>query len=148
MARPFERTPDNVAYLKRLTAALIGMFISAVTPLGEFKRPEEPIKLFIDILTGVAWVWMIERSDLTTRQYGQRRIICDLFSGYVSKPDMLPRQRELRDIRAAGLKGEAENHRVVRLICDHIAGMTDQYALRAHEEMYLGKSPFEIRYSY
>jgi len=124
------------------------MFIDAVTPSKRFQRPGAGTGLFIDILTAVAWVWMIERSDLTTRQYGQRQIIRELFAGYVAKPDMLPRRRELGDLREMKLDSEEERRRVTRLICDHIAGMTDQYALRAHQEMNRGESPFEIRYAY
>jgi dGTP triphosphohydrolase len=91
---------------------------------------------------------MIERSDLTTRQYGQRQIIQELFAGYAAKPDMLPRRWELADVREMKLDPDEEHRRMIRLICDHIAGMTDQYALRAHQEMTRGESPFEIRYAY
>jgi dGTPase len=148
--RPFDRSRQNTMYLKRLTAAMIGMFIEAVVEDDGFKKPKSSsdTKRMLDVLTGIAWVWMIERSDLRTRQYGQRRIIERLFSGYLDEPDMLPRQRELRDLKKEYPDKNKRHPHIVRLVCDHIAGMTDQYALKAYDEMYRGKSPFEIRYAY
>jgi dGTPase len=146
--RPFERSRQNVMYLKRLSAAMIGMFIEAVIDNDRFKKPAGETKLMLNVLTGIAWVWMIERSDLRTRQFGQRRIVGRLFEGYVGEPQMLPRQRELRELKAEYGAAEDLRGHVVRLICDHIAGMTDQYALKAYDEMYRGQSPFEIRYAY
>jgi dGTPase len=146
--RPFERTRENVAYLKRLSAALIGKFIDAVTRDEKFTLPDASTRLQIDLLTGIAWVWMIGRTDLRTRQFGQRRIIRQLFDGYMSHPEMLPRQRELSDLHAEDLPEAVFELNLARLVCDHLAGMTDQYALKAHQEMHEGKSPFEIRYIY
>ena len=97
--RPFERSPQNLAYLKRLSAGMVGMLIDAVTPDGHFKVPEGKTKRFIQVLTGIAWVWMIERSDLATRRLGQRRIIRELFQGYVRDIPTFPRQKELQEIR-------------------------------------------------
>jgi dGTPase len=146
--RPFERSRQNLMYLKRLSAAMIGMFIEAVVEDEKFKKPTDDIKLMLDVLTGIAWVWMIERSDLRTRQFGQRRIVERLFCGYLDDPEMLPRQQDLRDLER-DYADESERHvHIVRLVCDHISGMTDQYALKAYDEMYRGKSPFEIRYAY
>jgi dGTPase len=146
--RPFERSRQNVMYLKRLSAAMIGMYIEAVVEGGKFVTPTGETKKMLNVLTGMAWVWMIERSDLRTRQYGQRAIIRKLFEGYREEPDMLPRQYELREIRGLACSDQEREREYVRLICDHIAGMTDQYALKAYEEMYAGNSPFEIRYAY
>jgi dGTPase len=148
--RPFERTRDNISYLKRLSAAMIGMFINAVTPEGQFRKPtkESRTRVSIDILTSIAWVWMIERTDLTTRQFGQRKIIRELFAGYVRDPRMLPRQPELREIEELAGSEDEKKAKTIRLVRDHIAGMTDQYALRAHQEMFRGESPFELRFSY
>lgn len=148
MKRPFERTRDNVSYLKSFTAALIEIFIEAVSSENEFRLPSAQTRRQIDALTGIAWVWMIDRSDLATRRHGQRKIIHDLFEAYIDDPSTLPRQDDLREIERSDLGPEAKHELTARLVCDHIAGMTDHYALRAHEEMFSGKSPFEIRYAY
>jgi dGTP triphosphohydrolase len=137
-------------YLKRLSAAMIGMFIDAVVDGDEFHAPEpgSETKLMLNVLTGIAWVWMIERSDLRTRQFGQRRIVERLFDGYLKDPQMLPRQQELRDLKREYPEEDKRFVHTLRLVCDHIAGMTYHYALKAYDEMYRGKSPFEIRYAY
>jgi dGTPase len=146
--RPFERTRPSLSYLKRFTAAMIGFFIEQTTPDDMFREPDKDLELKLALLTGIAWIWMIERPDLMTRKFGQMRVIKELFSGYLEEPGMLPRRDELNEIDRAGLAGEEKEQAILRLVRDHIAGMTDHYAIRVHEEMYGGRSPFEIRLTY
>jgi dGTPase len=150
--RPFDRSKQSRADLKNFSAHLIGEFIGAVTEENRFIGAEPEVQRRLDVLTGMAWVWMIERSDLATRQFGQRRLIGELFDGYCESPDMLPRRDEWAEVREhheeAGGKVDEVWPEKVRLICDHIAGMTDAYALRAHEEMYTGRQALEIRLIY
>lgn len=145
--RPFERTRQNVAYLKRLSAALIGVLIDSVVSDGRFISPSEALKLRMNVLTAMAWVWMIERSELATVQFGQRRLIEELFEAYFEDPLTLPRRQEVRGIEGALLPDKTWPQ-LARLICDHIAGMTDEYALAAHAAMFGGRPSFELRYAY
>jgi dGTPase len=147
LAAPFERTRQNVAYLKRFTAALIGLLIDLVTPGGSFTELDPFVRLQVDVLTAIAWVWMIERSDLATTQYGQRRLVGELFEAYFDDPLTLPRRQEVRELEGALLPDDTWPE-LARLICDHIAGMTDDYALAAHRAMYGGQTTLELRYAY
>lgn len=147
MRTPFERTRQNVAYLKRFTAALIGLLIDAVTPDGAFADPRADIRLQIDVLTAIAWIWMIERSDLATTQYGQRRLIDQLFEAYFEERLALPRREEVRDLEGE-LLPDGTWPQLARLICDHVAGMTDDYALAAHEAMFGGQAGIKLGYAY
>jgi dGTPase len=145
--RPFERTRQDVSYLKRFTAALIGLFIQAVLDNGRFTKPDPQTRFRLDLLTAIAWVWVIERSELATTQFGQRRLVRELFEGYWADDRTLPRREEMSEI-TGGEDAEGRRPEKARVICDHIAGMTDQYALRAHEEMYGARPRFEVRLGY
>ncbi|MDR2881934.1 MAG: deoxyguanosinetriphosphate triphosphohydrolase [Azoarcus sp.] len=58
-----------------------------------------------------------------------RRIITDLFTAYMSDPDLLPPQH----------RAFAERSGKPRAVADYIAGMTDRYAMKEHRRLY-GKS--------
>ncbi|MGV3653997.1 MAG: deoxyguanosinetriphosphate triphosphohydrolase [Noviherbaspirillum sp.] len=58
-----------------------------------------------------------------------RRIIRDLFNGFMEEPELLP-----PDYQApAGPDGRA---RQARMVADYIAGMTDRYAMREHGRLF------------
>jgi dGTP triphosphohydrolase len=79
--RPFDRSRESRAFLKNYGAGLIGDFINDVTQGEKFAAPTDTTRRKLDVLTGMAWVWMIERSDLETKRYAQRRVVRDLFDG-------------------------------------------------------------------
>ena len=137
---PFERTRHGRRQLKEFTANLIHDFIHDVTEDGTFTVPEGFTKQRRDLLTGMTWVWMIERTDLATERYGQRRIVRELFNGYWTDPSMIPRQDEWREVQETSAPAsDGRWPEKARLIRDHIAGMTNAYALRVHREMYGGE---------
>lgn len=150
--RPFDRRRASRAELKNFTAGRIGDLIDAVTQNNRFTPPDEETTRHLRILTGMAWTWMIRSPQLATLQFGQRRLVESLFEGYWRNPEMLPQRERWEDILAAGLSHDdmianpsgatvkdAEVWRAkARLICDHIAGMTDLYALHVHSEMHGG----------
>jgi dGTP triphosphohydrolase len=93
----------------------------------------------------MARIWMIDRSDLRTKKFAQRRIISDLFDGYLEDPRMLPSQDDLLEVqRAYNDADEDPKVALARFICDHIAGMTDLYALGVHDEMHRGSQSLEL----
>jgi dGTPase len=59
-------------------------------------------------------------------QVKAERIICDIFNAYRSEPDILPHH-------VAALISERG---LERTICDHIAGMTDRYAVEEHQKLF------------
>jgi dGTPase len=149
--KPFDRTRASRAELKNFTAELIGDLIAAVTPNDRFTSPSDETERKLYVLTGMAWTWMIRSPKLATLQYGQRRLIESLFEGYWNNPEMLPQRERWEPVYESGLSAEdlLANPRATpddavvwrakaRLICDHIAGMTDLYALHVHSEMFGG----------
>ena len=61
------------------------------------------------------------------------RILEDLFEVYCSREDAMPmewaQQRKIAD-----KKGDAG--KVVRVVCDFIAGMTDRFAVQEHQRLF------------
>ena len=55
-----------------------------------------------------------------------KRFITDLFNVYLSRPEQLPLDVQLK-------LGEEDKHRV---ICDYIAGMTDRFALDEYKKLF------------
>jgi dGTPase len=59
-------------------------------------------------------------------QVKAERVISELFAAYCAEPSVLPDHVQ-RLINKRGLE---------RTICDHIAGMTDRYAIEEHEKLF------------
>jgi dGTPase len=150
--RNFDRTKFSRRFLKRFVTDLIHYFIHSVSEDGVFSPPRAEVRQRLDLLTGMARVWMIERSDLETQQFGQREIITEIFDGYWKRPQMLPRRDEWDAVsRTTAQRALVRRRRwpeKARLICDHVAGMTDAYALRVHDAMFRGQQELEIRWTY
>jgi dGTPase len=154
---PFDRTREARAALKNFTAMLIGELIAAVCPDGKFSEPLGDVARRIAVLKAMAWRWMIQRTDHETIQFGQRRLVERIFDGYWEKPEMLPRREEWVAIDRSSkphfdLRRRRAPQRVwpekARLICDHIAGMTDGYARDVYDQMYRGTQRRELRLTY
>jgi dGTPase len=146
--QPFSRTGEDRAQLKNFCARLIGDFIEEATSDGRFKRRlPKTVTDRVAVLTSMAWEWMIADPGQETVRFGQRRLVEDLFEGFWENPAMLPTRSEWEElIDNQTLSPE----RVVwpekaRLVCDHVAGMTDLYALHVHSEMYAGGGPPNLR---
>ncbi len=63
------------------------------------------------------------------------RVMSDLFDLYHSTPGVLPTPVQ----RAAGAGGEAQ---AARVVCDHIAGMTDRFAMEEHRRLFTVQAYF------
>jgi dGTPase len=142
---PFDRSKHSRSYLKRFCAHQIEGFIRAVTDGDTFAPPTTATGQRLELLKTMARIWMIDRPDLRTKKFAQRQVIHDLFDGYLGDPGMLPSQEDLHEMTAAYLAaGDAPNVAHARYVCDHIAGMTDLYAVGVHDEMYRGSQTLQL----
>lgn len=147
----FDGTKGSTGALKGLASALIDSLINSMVIDGTFVGADNDIARQLAVLKGMAWAWMIGRSDLMTHQFGQRKLVGELFEGYWIEPDMLPRRDEWELARQTPPSGGESADRwpaKARLICDHIAGMTDAYALHVHAQMSRGEQGRETRFAY
>ncbi|MFC1997693.1 deoxyguanosinetriphosphate triphosphohydrolase [Chloroflexota bacterium] len=69
---------------------------------------------------------LYRHSRVVRMQVKAERIINDLFNAYTNEPVILPSHVEAQ-IESRGLE---------RTICDHIAGMTDRYAVEEHQKLF------------
>jgi dGTPase len=69
---------------------------------------------------------LYRHSRVVRMQVKAERILNDLFIAYTKEPSILPNHVQAR-IEARGLE---------RTICDHIAGMTDRYAVEEHQKLF------------
>lgn len=132
--RPFDHSRTSEGGLKSFCSALTDELIRAVTEGGELRwSTNKVLQRRIAMLKAVIWVWMIEPPDLVMPRYAQRRIVYELFVGFLDEPGMLPYQDEWRRV------ADRSDRERARFVCDHVASMTDQYAMRLHSEMFNGR---------
>ncbi len=110
--------PESAADIRHLDHPVVAFS----TAMGEKERA----------LKGFLFERMYRHSAVVAETDRAREIVSTLFNTFIGKPDMLP-DRWRQD---AGLSNTAQTARVV---CDYIAGMTDQFALRQHRQISEGK---------
>ena len=152
--RPFDRSRAARASLKGLTARMIGDLIGAITPDDKFTTLSDEVRRRLELLKAMAWIWMIEDPVEESVRYGQRRLVEALFEAFWENPKMLPHREAWQETAQAGPSSHDRHlshadattdpaelviwRHKARLICDHVAGMTDLYAMHVHDEMFRG----------
>lgn len=145
LRQPYSGTLDQRSALRTLTSILIGRYVRAI----RLRRPKsnapkrvsiEPAAEYeVQILKQLAWTYVIENPSLTTQQYGQRRVIRELFEMFAEAAQS--GDRAIFPIPYVELLEEAdrtaENKDVgrIRAVVDMIAGMTEQAAINMHRRL-------------
>lgn len=106
---------------------------SAVTSVDELQRLDYNVIGFSEELhrrnrqlKDFLYSNLYRHSRVVRMQVKAERILGDLFTAFRNEPAMLPRHVQVR-IDDRGLE---------RTICDHIAGMTDRYAVEEHRKLF------------
>lgn len=152
ITEPYQGTQRHRAALRSFTASLIGEYINAITfdtpGGGDWKVQIAPrAKRQVAMLKQLIWHYVILDPSLGTQQYGQRRVIRELFRIFKGAAKdghsgvnwgVLPKnyQEELEQVR--------DNRGRVRIVADIIASMTEQQALKMHQRL-TGVSPGSVR---
>lgn len=138
---PFDQnylgTRDHRARTRYTTANLIQRYIEAVSlqvpsKVGEPRivlDPERQKEVFM--LKQLTWHYVILNPSLGAQQYGQKKIIKELFTIFQEAAET-PRHEDRRIFPFAfreelDLAGR-DSHRITRIICDFIASMTEKQA--------------------
>jgi dGTPase len=132
---------DDSTNRRRAIGALVNAFITS-TEIVE-NRFDEPIlkynailcppaKRFLDALMKLVATEVINSPEVQTLEYRGQQIVIRIFDALNSDPQRLLKDGFRRQWEAA--QSEAEKRRVV---CDYIAGMTDEYATRLYERLYV-----------
>ena len=139
---PYRGTLEENRDLWYFTSELISLYIEAmrVAPANEFAAGSRVVRISPElknqtrILKQLTWHYVICHSDLATVQYGQRRMIRDLFEVY---RDAATRDKlDLFPIGFAEMIREDKNNTPAeRWAADFISGLTEQEVYRLHRRL-------------
>ena len=136
---PYEGNRQQRANLRSMTAGLIGRYVNAIrlnAPAAQddaFVRIDDNAKLEIFVFKQLTWHYVIDNVALASQQYGQRRIIRELFEIFADagQVDIFPPSyREL----LAQTPNDAKESRL-RVVADLLSGMTEQQAIAMHQRL-------------
>jgi dGTPase len=130
---------------KEATGALVNALVSSVRIekhdlfehplLDHHLKLEKPARLLLDVLENISRKQVIFTQQVQTLEHRGRLIIRKLFEALDSEPMSLldrNRQQAYREAEESGCESDAK-----RVICDYIAGMTDEYATRMYERLFV-----------
>ena len=107
--------PQSAADVRALDTAVISFSAG-------FKEREKPMRAFL--------FKNMYRHYKVNRMMGQAaRVVTELFDLFINDPDLLPTYMSDRCDGPGGQK-------TARIVCDYIAGMTDQYAVNMHRKLF------------
>jgi dGTPase len=144
ISEPYTGSHEQRSRLRWISSALIGRFVKAI----ELQKPPDeyhafvvisPLqKLEVRLLKALTWFYVIYNPALATQQYGQRKMIRELFEifGNVagSKKD------EERNIIPFAFRDEMtsagnNSDQIVRVVADIIGGMTEQGLVKLYRRL-------------
>jgi dGTPase len=143
----YSGTTQERADLRTLTAGIINRYLTETT----LQEPDQPNRGVLNIPDGhrwevkilkeLTWCYVINNPSLATQQYGQRKMITDLYNIYHELasdersryvfPAMTREQLEQLDKE----RGSAKQRGVTRTIVDLIAGMTEKQVIQMHRRL-------------
>lgn len=156
-----EQLPDNLAtemgtletqlfaknhhQRKNAIGALVNIFVTTVYVTETLPAANEPQLKFnaclpdaqrtlLDALKGVVFEYVINQPDIQQLRYRSQHKLLELFDAFHTEPGrLLPRNTRSRWQNALDESGQVAADRV---LCDYIAGMTDDYAERMHRNLF------------
>jgi dGTPase len=127
---------------KRAIGCLVNAFVVSIGVVEQltFEHPllrfqaqlDEKASVFLEHLKELVIRKVIKTAQVQTLEYRGQQLIVDLFDALNSDPMRLMKQN-FRDLY---LLASDEGQRI-RVICDYIAGMTDEYATRMFERLFV-----------
>jgi dGTPase len=117
-----------------------------IDPLISFSNNKDTnVKVMVEAFEGLLTNLVINSQEVSTTDSKAEYIIVKLFKAYYVHPQQLPTYILEKYFKRKGVKLERKNINefvlqndpdYIRLICDHIASMTDQYASREYTKIY------------
>jgi len=142
-----EQLFDRTHYIrKQAIGTLVNRFITAVqltdnlidasSPLLRYKAslPEHEQQL-LEILKQFIFRRVILHPELQQREFRGQTVVRQLFQAFSSEPSRLLPTNTQERWQQATLAAHGQ-----RIICDYLAGMTDEYALRMHQRLFGGSN--------
>jgi dGTPase len=141
---PYGGTRVQRAALRSFTAGLIGRYVQNTKLNSAAAKLEIPEghRREVKMLKQLTWHYVIENPALATQQFGQRRLLTDLFEIFheVAATDywhVFPTnsREELEDVFTTTPAGLDRDRAVTRIIVDLISSMTERHAISIHKRL-------------
>ena len=133
---PYDGRKILRAGLRRLTSSLINQYVGepsgisiAENDQGSRIRVDSGLRAEVELLKQLTWRYVISNPALATAQFGQRRIIRDLFGIFIEAAHN-PQDREIFAVSFQELLADSDTALHPRIVADYIASMTER---QAHE---------------
>lgn len=130
---------------KNAIGALVNIFVTAVRIDESLPQVTEPQlrfnatlpndqRLLLDALKAVVFAQVINQPEIQQLRYRSQNMLLNLFGAFHTEPTrLLPRNTQSRWRHAFDQGGQEAADRV---LCDYIAGMSDDYAERMHKNLF------------
>lgn len=93
---------------------------------------QTPAREFLDKFRDLISRRVIKTPQVQTLEYRGQQLVVSLFEALAGDPDRL-----LKDSFAREHGGANSREEKLRVICDYVAGMTDEYATRMYERLFV-----------
>ncbi len=136
----YNGSADHRSSLRNFTATLIGRYVGATSIGSENGHPKLVIngdlRLEVMMLKELTWTYVIEASSLAAQQYGQKKVITDLYEIY-SDAAKHPKNWAIFPTfyRERLQKNEKNKTERSRITVDLIASMTESQAIAMHRRL-------------
>jgi len=127
---------------KQAIGEIVNYFITAIDVKETDERFDNPLfkynavllpeaRALLDYLTQCIYRYVIDSQEARTFEYGGQTVILRLFEAIGSNPS------SLLDMKNRSLfQQSTDEDAALRVVCDYIANMTDEYAYRMHERLF------------
>ena len=89
---------------------------------------ESKARTFLDGLKTLVYEAVIRSAEVQHLEFKGQRMVVAVFEALASEPSAFLPKNTFRQYEAAG--------RDIRVICDHVAGMTDMFLLKTYERLF------------
>jgi dGTPase len=146
---PYEGTYSQRSSLRTWTSSLIGGYVRAIhvnrsaDPTRERVIIDDEARLEVDLLKELTWFYVIQKPALTAQQFGQRRVVKELF-GIFHKAACAANDEWVRKVlpnrfgdvlRELEEQGAVSDTARIRFAADAVVGLTEQQALDLHSRL-------------
>jgi dGTPase len=136
---PFDGTDDERRQLRQFGSSLITDFLSAFTLTSTSDgraelRIDEEARRKVEALKILVHVYVIHRPSMAETQFGQRKLIGDLFEHYLGALDR-KNVRTLPPAYRERFKRCDTADDSMRLVVDLVSGLTEEEAYRIHHRL-------------
>lgn len=140
---PYIGTQKQRQHLRIFTSSLIHRYVTrprlAQDPSQrDLLQIPDDLRLEVDILKQLTWFYVIDNRALKTQQYGQRRVVKELFRIYRSAANSS--ERDLRGILPDSQQEQLQtavgnSEECIRVVADLISSMTERQLMITHRKL-------------